>query len=59
MVLSPKAIADLLVNKSYDFIRPEIPRIALSKVTGEGLLVAEGDIHKVFLLRTLYIMYKC
>lgn len=51
IVLSPKAIADLLVNKSYDFIRPEIARVQLSKVTGEGLLVAEGDIHKVWLLR--------
>ena len=49
VVLSPKAIADLLVNKSYDFIRPEIARTQLSKVTGEGLLVAEGDVHKVFL----------
>lgn len=49
MVLSPKAIADLLVNKSYDFIRPEIARVQLSKVTGEGLLVAEGDVHKVLL----------
>ncbi|EED23094.1 cytochrome P450 monooxygenase, putative [Talaromyces stipitatus ATCC 10500] len=46
VVLSPKAIADLLVNKSYDFVRPEIARVQLSKVTGEGLLVAEGDAHK-------------
>lgn len=47
VVLSPKAIADLLVNKSYDFIRPEIASIQLAKVTGHGLLVAEGDTHKV------------
>ncbi|QGA14014.1 hypothetical protein EYB26_001666 [Talaromyces marneffei] len=47
VALSPKAIGDLLVNNSYDFIRPEIARVQLSKVTGEGLLVAEGDVHKV------------
>lgn len=49
VVLSPKAIADLLVNKSYDFIRPEIAHVQLSKFAGDGLLVAEGDVHKVFL----------
>jgi hypothetical protein len=58
IVLSPKAIADLLVNKSYDFIRPEIARVQLSKVTGEGLLVAEGDVHKVFVSRILYVVVK-
>lgn len=51
VALSPKAIGDLLVNNSYDFIRPEIARVQLSKVTGEGLLVAEGDVHKVFLFQ--------
>ncbi|OKL56355.1 hypothetical protein UA08_08529 [Talaromyces atroroseus] len=43
---SPKAISDLLVAKSYDFVRPEIARIQLETVTGEGLLLAEGDVHK-------------
>lgn len=47
-MLSPKAIGDFLVNKSYDFTRQEIARIQLSKLTGEGLLVAEGDVHKVW-----------
>jgi hypothetical protein len=50
MVVSPKAISDLLVGKSYDFIRPEIARIQLEVVTGEGLLLAEGDVHKVSIL---------
>lgn len=56
IVLSPKAIADLLVNKSYDFVRPEIARTQLVRVTGEGLLVAEGEVHKVFLSELLKIM---
>ncbi|KAH8705044.1 putative cytochrome P450 [Talaromyces proteolyticus] len=46
LVVSPKAISDLLVAKSYDFIRPDIAHIQLSTITGEGLLVAEGDVHK-------------
>lgn len=47
LVVSPKAISDLLVHKSYDFARPEIARVRLESVTGDGLLVAEGDVHKV------------
>lgn len=47
LVVSPKAISDLLVSKSYDFVRPEISATQLGTVTGEGLLVAEGDVHKV------------
>jgi hypothetical protein len=47
IVVSPEAIADLLVSKSYDFVRPQIAGIQLGTVTGEGLLMAEGDIHKV------------
>lgn len=47
IVVSPKAIADLLVSKSYDFVRPQITGIQLGMMTGEGLLMAEGDVHKV------------
>ncbi|CRG84026.1 hypothetical protein PISL3812_01369 [Talaromyces islandicus] len=46
LVVSPKAISDLLVSNSYDFVRPEISATQLGTVTGEGLLVAEGDVHR-------------
>jgi hypothetical protein len=47
LVVSPKALAEVLVTKSYDFKRPDFARIQLSTVTGHGLLTAEGDEHKV------------
>lgn len=46
LLLSPKAISDLLVSKIYDFERPEFGRVQLETVTGDGLLTAEGDVHK-------------
>ena len=51
LVLSPKGISDLMVSRSYDFERSEIARIQLGAVTGEGLLLAEGDVHKVRMLQ--------
>lgn len=44
---SPKALSELLVTKSYDFVKPAQTRRALGRAVGYGMLTAEGDEHKV------------
>lgn len=44
---SPQALSEVLVTKSYDFIKPQQLRNGLGRVLGIGILVAEGDEHKV------------
>lgn len=46
LVTSPKAIAEVLVTKSYDFIKPTQLRSGLGRILGVGVLLAEGDEHK-------------
>ncbi|KAJ5825588.1 hypothetical protein N7474_002726 [Penicillium riverlandense] len=46
LLTSPKALSELLVTKVYDFEKPEPVRNNLRRVTGEGILLAEGDEHK-------------
>jgi cytochrome P450 len=47
MVTSPKGLAEVLVTKSYDFIKPELLRSGIGAILGFGILFAEGDEHKV------------
>lgn len=47
MVTSPKGLAEVLVTKSYDFIKPELLRSGIGAILGIGILFAEGDEHKV------------
>jgi cytochrome P450 len=47
VVLSPKAIGELLVTNSYSFEKPKSMVGPLARVTGYGVLLAEGDEHKV------------
>ncbi|EXJ90924.1 hypothetical protein A1O1_04030 [Capronia coronata CBS 617.96] len=46
MITSPKALAEVLTTKNYDFIKPELVRAGLSQVLGVGILLAEGEEHK-------------
>ncbi|KAI1481981.1 cytochrome P450 [Daldinia eschscholtzii] len=46
LVTGPKALADLLVTRSYDFVKPSNVRFGLSRLLGVGVLLAEGDEHK-------------
>lgn len=46
-VVTPKALADVLVNNCYDFEKPEPLRRGISRILGMGLFLAEGDVHKV------------
>ncbi|CAG8364681.1 unnamed protein product [Penicillium salamii] len=49
MCTSPKALGELLVTKVYDFEKPEIFRKSFRRVVGDGILLAEGEEHKVCL----------
>ena len=47
MPTSPKALAEVLSQKSYDFIKPPRMRKNIARLLGDGILLAEGDEHKV------------
>jgi hypothetical protein len=47
LVTNPKALAEVLVQKNYEFIKPERVRAGISRLLGLGILLAEGDEHKV------------
>lgn len=49
-VTSPKALAEVLVHKSYDFIKPKAVVGGFRRILGVGVLLAEGDEHKVSIL---------
>ena len=48
LVTSPQALSEVLTTKSYDFIKPQQLRNGLGRVLGIGILLAEGDEHKVW-----------
>jgi len=47
LICSPKALGEVLVKKNYDFVKPARFRRAFSRILGEGILLAEGEEHKV------------
>ena len=47
MCTSPKALGELLVTKVYDFEKPGVIRKSFRRVVGDGVLLAEGEDHKV------------
>ena len=47
LVTSPKALGEVLVQKNYDFIKPAQVRNGLGRLLGVGVLLAEGEEHKV------------
>ncbi|KAI1270529.1 cytochrome P450 [Xylariaceae sp. FL1019] len=53
LIARPRMLADLLVHKAYDFIKP--PKISgfLHHVLGDGLIVIEGDQHKFMRKNTM------
>ena len=44
---SPKALSEVLVQRNYEFIKPPALRFGLGRILGVGLIIAEGDEHKV------------
>ena len=47
MPVSPKALSEVLVQKNYEFVKPNQLKIGLGRLLGDGILVAEGNVHKV------------
>lgn len=47
LITTPKALGEVLVQKNYDFIKPAMVRNGLGRLLGIGVLLAEGDEHKV------------
>lgn len=58
-VTSPKALAEVLVQKNYDFIKPKLFTESLGPLLGIGVLLAEGEEHKVRTRRAMEKMGKC
>jgi hypothetical protein len=46
-IVSPAALAEVLVHKNYHFEKPAPLRKGLPKILGVGLFLAEGDVHRV------------
>ncbi|KAF1976840.1 cytochrome P450 [Bimuria novae-zelandiae CBS 107.79] len=46
LITSPKVLAEVLVQRSYEFGKPERIRRGIGRLLGIGILVAEGDEHK-------------
>jgi cytochrome P450 len=46
LLTSPKAPAEVLVSRPYNFKKPEKGRRFLCRVLSDGLVVVEGDAHK-------------
>ncbi|TGJ79738.1 hypothetical protein E0Z10_g9026 [Xylaria hypoxylon] len=53
LVTKPRMLADLLVHKPYDFIKPPKLRGLLRHVLGDGLVMVEGDEHKFLRKNTM------
>ena len=47
MVSGTKALAEVLVQKNYDFIKPRLFTEGVGQMLGIGVLLAEGEEHKV------------
>ncbi|KAK1600029.1 cytochrome P450 [Colletotrichum navitas] len=47
LITSPKALAEVLVTRNYDFRKPGAVRSSIGRILGIGVLLAEGDEHKV------------
>ncbi|KAK3906848.1 cytochrome P450 [Staphylotrichum tortipilum] len=47
LITAPKTLAEVLVTKNYDFIKPDQFRFSIGRVLGIGVLLAEGDEHKM------------
>src|ERR1700761_1705872 len=46
IVTNPKTIGEVLVQKSYDFVKPSPLRNFLRRILGDGLVIVEGDEHR-------------
>ncbi|KAH8675851.1 cytochrome P450 [Xylariales sp. PMI_506] len=47
LITSPKAFSEVLVTRNYDFEKPPQVKAAVARLMGLGVLVAEGEEHKI------------
>lgn len=47
VVVGSKALAEVLVHRAYDFVKPPQFVKGIGNILGVGLFLAEGDEHKV------------
>lgn len=47
MITSPKGLSEVLTTRNYDFRKPSHVATGLGRLLGVGLLLAEGDDHKM------------
>ena len=47
MPTTPKGLAEVLVQKNYEFIKPLQVRAGIGRILGVGVLLAEGEEHKL------------
>lgn len=53
IVTKPRMLADLLVHRAYDFVKPTKISSFLRHILGDGLIVVEGDHHKFLRKNTM------
>ncbi|KAL8870147.1 MAG: hypothetical protein Q9174_003739 [Haloplaca sp. 1 TL-2023] len=46
-ITKPRTLAEVLTTKNYDFVKPSLILTGLGRLLGVGVLLAEGDEHKV------------
>lgn len=47
LITKPKALGEVLTTKSYNFVKPLPLRAGVGRILGVGILLAEGDEHRV------------
>lgn len=47
IVTTPKALNEVVTQKGYEFIKPQTLIQSLERIIGVGVLLAEGDEHRV------------
>lgn len=47
LLTSTQGFNEVLTTKSYEFVKPSMLRNGLGRILGVGILLAEGDEHKV------------
>ncbi|PNS15638.1 Isotrichodermin C-15 hydroxylase [Sphaceloma murrayae] len=47
LVTEPSSVRDLLKTEAYNFVKPKLQHILANNIANKGLLILEGDEHKV------------
>ena len=51
LLTAPDGLREVLVTRSYDFAKPSQPAFLFRELLGNGILVADGEDHKVKILQ--------